>query len=883
MISDNNLTKFYLTAYEKSICTEVKMFLKENNDLVTVIDKASLSNPEVRMKLVNTTYPWLMDFGSFSHLCQNGSAAVLNHCPSILLLLEEKDIAIAAGLDLPENISFIHKPVQTGLLKLLLQHSSKKALKKSQESIDQEEFYRSLFLNSLQPKIVLDPQSFKIIDANKGAADIFKISIDDLKGSSLDKLHPEELESIHEEVRKVVLGQNSCIKLKYVVDKEVIELEYFVNKINVGNKQLIYFNIQDNTQKERADQIFHEQHEMLRSTLESIDDLFFTLNKEGDFIEYYQPSDQATLTLSSDAFVGKNIYDVGFPLDVAKKYLQTIERVVEDEKSEQIDYYLEAFGSRLWYSARISPRKNAFGVADGVTVLCRDITRQKRNEETLKRARDFYLTLLGDFPSMIWKTNTSKRADYFNKTWLEFTGNDLNKELQTDWVEKIHMEDVGTFLSTLLNAYLKKESFQLEHRLMHKSGDYHWVINAGRPLYNLEGKFAGFIGSCYDITERRKAEETLKLQKSAMESALEGILILEDDDESYPVIYANKELSNITGYSEDQIIGKDFINVIGRPFHKDTRDNIISSLKNKKPFRGEIECKNGKEKTSWRLLFMAPVKDPKNSSSHFVAVLSDITETKAVENTLRENNKQLQKTNEELDRFVYSTSHELRSPLMSILGLINLLETEQKSNELEYYLNMIRDTISRLDKIIHDIIDYSRNSRSDIIYENVDFECFIEYAIQSNSYLENFDKIKFSLDVKNSVSFFSDKKRIQIIFNNLISNCIRFHDFEQDEPFVKVSVKTSPVNAIITISDNGSGIHEKHIPKVYEMFYRATEKSTGSGIGLYIVKEIIEKLRGKIKIKSEPDKGTTFIIELPNFSKNEPKLSQMNSVNAECF
>jgi PAS domain S-box-containing protein len=883
MISDNNLTRFYLTAYEKSICTEVKRFLQENNKLVTTIDKASLSDPETRRKLVNTTYPWLMDFESFSHLFQNGSAEVLSNFPSILLLMEEKDTAVAAGLDMPENISFIHKPVQSDVLKLLLKHSAKRINKTYDKSTEREGFYRNLFLNSLYPKIILDPENFKIIDANKGAAKIFRISLDDLIGSSLEKLHPEEPDSIHDEIRKVIQGQNSYLKLKYTIDDEVLELEYFVNKLSVGNKKLIYFNIHDITEKEKADQMFHEQHEMLRSTLESIDDLFFTLNKDGDFIEYYQPSDQSSLALSSDAFVGKNIYDVGFPLDVARKYLQTIERVIDEDKSEQIDYYLEAFGSRLWYSARISPRKNVYGVADGVTVLCRDITRQKRNEETLKRARDFYLTLLGDFPSMIWKTNTSKRADYFNKTWLEFTGNDLNKELQTDWVEKIHMADVGTFLSTLLNAYLKKESFQLEHRLKHKSGEYRWVINAGRPLYNLEGKFAGFIGSCYDITERRKAEETLNLQKSAMESALEGILILEDDNENYPVIYANKELSNITGYGEKQILGKDFLHVIGCPVNTETRNEILNALKNKKPFKCEVQCTNGSRSKSWRLLYMAPVKDTKSSSSHFVAVLSDITETKAVENTLRENNKQLKKTNEELDRFVYSTSHELRSPLMSILGLINLMEVEQKNNDLEYYFNMIRDTISRLDKIIHDIIDYSRNSRSDIIYENIDFKKFIEDAIQNQSHLENFEKIKFSVDVKNGVSFLSDKKRVEIIFNNLISNCIRFHNYEQKDPVVTVSVKTSPVNAIITIYDNGTGIHEKHIPKVYEMFYRATEKSTGSGIGLYIVKEIIEKLRGKIKIKSEPNKGTTFIVELPNFSKNEPRLFQMNTVDAEYF
>ncbi len=882
MISDSKSTKFYLTAHEKNICPEVKKFLIENKNQISVIDKNKLSENGFSEHLRSESKPWLMDFQSFGHLYQNGSAAHLQQLPSVLLLLNEKEADVAAKLDLPANVTLLHMPVKKGMLKLTLQHSLKQVEKRKRSHID-EEFYRSLFLNSLQPKIVLDPESFKIIDSNNSAAKIYKLKTEELIGSSLDKLHPDEHENLHEEIKKIVAKENSYFKLNYRRNNKILELEYFVNQIKVGNKQLIYFNIHDITKKEKADQLFHEQHEMLRSTLESIDDLFFTLNKDGDFIEYYQPSDQVNLALTSDVFVGKNIYDVGFPLDVAKKYLQTIERVIEEDKSEQIDYVLEAFGSQLWYSARISPRKNALGVAEGVTVLCRDITRQKRTEETLKRARDFYLTLLSDFPSMIWKTNTSKRADYFNKTWLEFTGNDIDTELQTDWVEKLHMADVGVFLSTLLQAYSKKESFQLEHRLIHKSGEYRWVINAGRPMYNLEGKFAGFIGTCYDITERRKAEETLKLQKSAIESALEGILIVQDDGENYPVIYANKEVSNITGISEIDSIGKNFISVIGCPLKTETSRNIISALENKKSFKGEIECSNGCNKKSWRLLYVAPVKNSISSENHFVAVLSDITETKAVENTLRERNKQLQKTNEELDRFVYSTSHELRSPLMSILGLVNLLETEQNSDERDYYLNMITETISRLDKIIHDIIDYSRNSRSDIVYENIDFKGFIDRAMENHAYMEKFDKIRFDIDVKNGVSFLSDKKRIEIMFNNFISNCIRYHNFDQEDPWVRIQVKTSSVNAVITISDNGSGIHEKHIPKVYEMFYRATDRSTGSGIGLYIVKEIIEKLNGKIKIQSELNRGTTFVIELPNFSQKEPKLFMMNSVDAENF
>lgn len=881
MVSTDN-SKFQLVTFtDISICEGAKSFLHDYKDRVKTIEPDQLKQRSMQEEIVEHGAPVLMDYSIFSLLWQDDTFR-FEDLPAVVLFLTEEEIEYLQGQKLPDNLSFIHLPIGKAALELSLYHSLNKAgsLKKSNL---EEERYRSLFYKSSQAMMLLDPKSHKIVEVNKSTEELFDLPTSKLINAGLETLHPDKTESINQELTRVTKGNHAFLNLKYQRGEDVRDLEYFVSSVKVEQRKWLYINVQDITEREKADQMFYQQHEMLRSTLESIDDLFFTLNKDGDFIDYYQPSGSSHLALSSDVFVGKNIYDVGFPLDVAKKYIQTIEQVIDEDKSEQIDYYLEAFGSRLWYSAKISPRKNAFGVAEGVTVLCRDITRQKRTEETLKRARDFYLTLLADFPSMIWKTNTSKRADYFNKTWLDFTGNKLEEELKTDWVEKLHIADVSNFLATLLNAYLKKEPFQIEHRLKHKSGEYRWVINAGRPFYNLEGQFAGFIGSCYDITERRQAEELLNLQKSAMESALEGIIIIEDDDERYPVTYANKELTNITGISGDEIPGMDFLDVIGCPLSPETRSSIIYALKNKKSFKGEIECHNGKQQKSWRLLYMAPVQDEKSSVNHFVAVLSDITEAKEVENALRDNNRQLKKTNEELDRFVYSTSHELRSPLMSVLGLLNLMESEPDNGDRSNYLQMIRDTISRLDKIIHDIIDYSRNSRMDVIYENIDFEGFIQKSITNHAYFDQFEKVKFDVDVKNGVPFFSDKKRIEIIFNNFISNCLRFHNYEQIEPYVRIKVKTSPVNVLITISDNGTGIHEKHIHKIYEMFYRGTEKSTGSGIGLYIVKEIIDKLKGNIQIQSDPGKGTTFIIDIPNYPGNEPRLFSLNSVEDQNY
>lgn len=881
-----NDTKIFACLNSERLCDESFSCLKNTVHSTEFISPETLLTNSFIQNLTQNNFSLILDFEKYYSIKKNPLFRHVAELPSVLMILNDQDMESIETEELPDNFYIAFPPLKQPRLDLILEQSFKKnqLLKKQHAKLKK---YRNIFLNNTQAQLFVYPDDdARITEVNKKAAELYGKSADDLLRAGLRGLHGKSADLL---INEIIRGEGDdfhTVELQYFSGEGVPKnLHYMINKTNMDEQTQVLLTVLDVTEKEKEDQLFYQQNEMLRSTLESIDDLFFTLNKEGDFTEYYQAADSKHFSLSSDAFIGKNIYDVGFPLDVSKKYLHTVENVIESDQSEQIDYSLEAFGSRLWYSARVSPRKNALGITDGVTVLCRDVTRQKRTEETLKRARDFYLTLFADFPSMIWKTNISKKVDFFNKTWLEFTGNDLETELKSDWVEKMHISEVSSFLTALLNAYKKKEPFQIEHRLKNKAGEYQWVINAARPFYNLEGQFAGFIGSCFNINERRKAEEMLKLQKSAMESALEGIIIIEDDGMEYPVIYANKELSNITGLDDKNVVGRSFLSTIGCPLHQKTRDNIIYSLRHKRSFKGEIKCKynagndadDDSSDTLWRLLYLAPVQNDLTDMNHFVAVLSDITESKKVENTLREKNYELLKTNEELDQFVYSTSHELRSPLMSVLGLINLLESENDIQEQSVYIEMIRETISRLDKIIHDIIDYSRNSRSDVIYENIDFESFIHKSIENYKYFEKFKNVKFNVHVKNGIPFLSDKKRIEIIFNNFISNSLKFHNYDQATPIVDIKVKTSPVNSVITISDNGSGIEEKHLPHLYEMFYRGTEKSTGSGIGLYIVKEIIDKLQGNIKVQSIAGKGTTFTIDLPNNVLENKKLFSLNS------
>lgn len=238
---------------------------------------------------------------------------------------------------------------------------------------------------------------------------------------------------------------------------------------------------------------------------------------------------------------------------------------------------------------------------------------------------------------------------------------------------------------------------------------------------------------------------------------------------------------------------------------------------------------------------------------------------KTSEEVLLATNEDLKKTNSELDKFVYSVSHDLRAPLSSMLGVLGFLESETEDAQMLKDIGLLKTSVNKLDCFILDIIDYSRNARLEIVPEKIDFAALLEDTVHHIKFMAAGNKrVEIKTDINTVQDFHSDKGRISIILNNIISNSIRYSNPDNPEPFVEIKILTTTTDAEIIISDNGVGINEEHLPKVFDMFYRVSKKSVGSGLGLYIVKETVEKLKGTIKIESIQGKGTTFKISLPN-------------------
>jgi signal transduction histidine kinase len=241
-----------------------------------------------------------------------------------------------------------------------------------------------------------------------------------------------------------------------------------------------------------------------------------------------------------------------------------------------------------------------------------------------------------------------------------------------------------------------------------------------------------------------------------------------------------------------------------------------------------------------------------------------MTEIKAKSKLLKNKNKQLNRLNKELDNFLYSTAHDLRSPLASLMGLINLFHYETERKNIDRYSNMMKESVLRMEDFIAQIVSYSKNKSMDLSIVRIDMNKILSNLIDSHKFMDQSGRIKWVLDIKEVAPVYTDLSRVTILLNNLISNAIKYADLQKEEPVIRIQVRSDFDYVHIQFVDNGIGISQEHIERIFDMFYRADLNSKGSGLGLYILKQTVKRMKGFVQVESTQGEGTKFVITIPN-------------------
>ena len=585
-------------------------------------------------------------------------------------------------------------------------------------------------------------------------------------------------------------------------------------------------------------------------------------NKTGNVI-YWNKASERLYGYLSEEVIGKNLGELIYTEDENKAFLEIL---------SQINISGETYGP---FETEVKNKNGASrtilattymipGLDKDPVFVCMDfdITEHKQSQKELARSEGRLSAITSILLDVVWILNPEDLIIYKSKE-SEFFDQEMGANIKTSHV---HPEDLNSVQNALLR--LKQKPFgddKVEYRVFDKNGNILYLETFGSNQFQ-NPAINGFVLITRNITERKQSENEIKKSHLFLQTLLNTIPVnvcWKDLDSKYlgaNILFLNR----VRLYDENQIVGKTDIEIFGKPYSSMSVSMDKEVITNGSPsilYEDQYE-ENGQLK--WMLKSKVPLRDTQENIIGVLVASQDITERKNTEQNVRKKNEELVKINAELDRFVYSASHDLRAPIASVLGLIEVMKMEDKPDMIHNYLEKQKKALKKMDDFIQEIVHFSRNGRLDVMCEDVDLKFLVEEIFEQYSYLENAQLIDKRITINGNEVFRSDRQRLNVIFSNLISNSLKYSDTTKTNPYLHVHIDITKESAVVIIEDNGEGIPEEYKEKIYDMFFRATVNSSGSGIGLYIVKEVINKLNGEMEFSSDFDLGTCFRITIPN-------------------
>ena len=405
------------------------------------------------------------------------------------------------------------------------------------------------------------------------------------------------------------------------------------------------------------------------------------------------------------------------------------------------------------------------------------------------------------------------------------------------------------------------ESHRMEKRFIHKEGRTLHAILKVSALKNVDDKSVLLLAQVLDISDKIDLMSSVEISARKFKEIFEDAAIpMAQSTNEGDIFNVNKAFIKLLEYSEDELIGMK-ISKLSHP--KDQLSNIkksedlIASGSANYSMEKRYYTKSGK--TIHTILKVSLIKGVPPEPQHLLGQIVDISAQKKYEKLLKKNLRKLKKVNMELDSFIYRASHDLRGPLATLKGLLSLMQLTKDDD----IVNGMSISIQKLEHTILELVEFSENSQKSIAKEKINLRQIINESIEMLGYHPNFSKVEVSTIINSSLNIIGDIDRIKPIFHNLLLNAYTYIDKEKSENKIEIYSTVQNKTLLIELKDNGVGMSDEVLNRAPEMFYRGSELSSGSGLGLYLVKQIVRKLKGIVKLKSEEGIGTKVSIKLP--------------------
>ncbi len=494
-----------------------------------------------------------------------------------------------------------------------------------------------------------------------------------------------------------------------------------------------------------------------------------------------------------------------------------------------------------------------------------DITERKRAEESLRESEARFRTVADAAPVMIWMSGPDKLCTFFNTGRLDFTGRTLEQELGNGWAEGVHREDLDRCLEIYAKAFDARRDFTMEYRLRRFDGEYCWVLDNGVPRLDSNGTFLGYIGTCIDITERKRAEERFRLAVEASPSAIVMV------NEQGQIVLVNVQTEKLFGYAREELIGQSVEVLVPERYrvdHPAHRAGFFAAPQTRPMGAGRdlfARRKNGSE-------FLVEIGlNPIHTQEGLLVLTAivDITERKRTESELQRQRDDLAHVERvsNMSELAASLAHELNQPLTAILSNAQAAQRFLAANPAD-----LREVREILQDIVQDNIragDIIRRVRTLVKKDELSFARVdlgevirdVSLLVRSDAILRN---VRVALEFNDgALHVRGDKVQMQQVVLNLLLNAFdAMRDCPANERQVAVRAQLDGAGMVgVAVRDRGTGLSDNMLDKIFQPFY--TTKHEGLGIGLSICRSIIEAHGGRLWAENNPDHGATFYFTLP--------------------
>jgi PAS domain S-box-containing protein len=495
-----------------------------------------------------------------------------------------------------------------------------------------------------------------------------------------------------------------------------------------------------------------------------------------------------------------------------------------------------------------------------------DITLYKKAQQQLNESADFFHFLADTVPAFIWTSNPDGTTDYRNHYYYDFVGLENTRKPDFNWTNPVHPDDRDNSLKQWLYAVKTGQPFEVEHRLQAKTGEYRWILSRARPMRNQQGEIIKWFGTSIDIHEHKQYQQQLvdSTQRFQFLAATVPQLIWTTLPNGFHD-YFNSRWTEYTGYSLEESQGTEIWNNLLHPDDQDrSRETWEHCLKTGDDYQIEYRFKRASDGAwRWFLARAKPMYNEHNQIIRWFGTCTDIHEQKLAQESLQETNVELKRINEDLDRFVYTASHDLKLPIINMGSLFDEIMSSSQFNDPEHnkLVQMFHKSLDQIHATITDLSEITKvqkNINAERVKVNLpqltDEICLsIQDVIQNSS-----ARIISDFAALPSIEF--SKANLRSILYNLISNALKYRSPHRT-PDIYISTALTSDYYVLTVKDNGLGINlERHRDKLFQMFKRFHSHVPGTGLGLYMINRIMQNNNGHIEVESTLDAGSTFRI-----------------------